>query len=140
VNSSIRTWVWPLLVAATIIFESSHGDVAGPDLPSFDKVAHFFVYGLLATLLVRTPQIRDLGGQAGWITLVVVSLFGVSDEFHQSFTPGRSVDVLDWMADTSGAALALVCYLRWSLYRNFLEFSLGFSPNRPVASVANINP
>jgi len=30
----------------------------------------------------------------------------MSDEFHQSFTPHRSVDVFDWMADTAGAVAA----------------------------------
>ncbi|HEU5081595.1 MAG TPA: VanZ family protein [Opitutaceae bacterium] len=139
-NNSIRTWLWPILVAATIFIESGQGVVAGPDLPNFDKVAHFFVYGLLATLLLRTSTLRELGGRGVWIALALTSLFGVSDEFHQSFTPGRSVDFLDWIADTSGAALALFCYARWTFYRSTLEFTLGFPRAREEAGAANINP
>lgn len=138
-NNSIRTWLWPILVAAAIFIESGHGVVAGPDLPNFDKVAHFFIYGLLATLLLRTSTLRELS-RGAWIALVLTSLYGVSDEFHQSFTPGRSVDVLDWVADTCGAGLALFCYTRWALYRSILEFTFGFPPVRQEAGSVNINP
>jgi VanZ family protein len=39
------------------------------------------------------------------LALSLASLYGATDEFHQSFVPGRSADVLDWLADTLGAAL-----------------------------------
>jgi VanZ family protein len=35
------------------------------------------------------------------------SLYGISDELHQSFVPGRTPDVHDWIADTWGAAVAI---------------------------------
>ena len=37
--------------------------------------------------------------------MALASLYGATDEFHQSFVPGRDSDVLDWVADTLGAAL-----------------------------------
>jgi VanZ family protein len=36
----------------------------------------------------------------------ITSLYGMSDESHQFFTPHRSVDVFDWLADTTGAITA----------------------------------
>jgi VanZ family protein len=53
------------------------------------------------------------------VTVAAISIFGVSDEIHQLFTPGRSGgDVSDWTADTLGAAagawLALQIYARHS--------------------------
>lgn len=36
----------------------------------------------------------------------ITSLYGLSDEFHQFFTPHRTVDVFDWLADTTGAIAA----------------------------------
>jgi VanZ family protein len=40
-------------------------------------------------------------------TVLFCSLIGVSDEWHQSFVPGRSGnDVWDWTADTIGGLLA----------------------------------
>lgn len=40
-------------------------------------------------------------------SLVFCSLYGLSDEWHQSFVPGRDADLLDWVADTLGASIAL---------------------------------
>jgi VanZ family protein len=37
----------------------------------------------------------------------VCSLYGISDEFHQSFVPGRTPDPVDWATDTAGAGVAL---------------------------------
>jgi VanZ family protein len=42
-----------------------------------------------------------------WLVIAIVSLYGISDEFHQSFVSGRSVDSTDWIADTVGAVLAV---------------------------------
>jgi VanZ family protein len=99
-----------------IVVASSRSKVEGPEISNFDKIAHCSVYGLLATLVLR-----GLGERAAWQAVAVVSLFGLSDELHQHFTPGRSMDALDWVADTVGAALAVALYRRWSWYRDRLE-------------------
>jgi VanZ family protein len=62
--------------------------------------------------------------RSAWIALVLVSAYGMSDEWHQSFTPGRSVELADWLADTSGAAMAIVMYRTWDAYRCWLEMPL----------------
>ena len=40
------------------------------------------------------------------LAIGITSLYGISDEFHQFFTPHRSVDIFDWLADTAGAVTA----------------------------------
>ena len=45
------------------------------------------------------------------ISLVFCSLYGISDEWHQSFVPGRQASVLDWLADTAGGLIAALS--RW---------------------------
>lgn len=114
---SKNVWFWPLAVAALIIAASSRSVVAGPNITNIDKMAHFGVYGLLGTLLCRVPFRRY---PALW-ALLAASAFGVTDEWHQSFVPGRSPDVRDWIADTLGAALAVGLYHGWSGYRRLLE-------------------
>jgi VanZ family protein len=130
-SNSRRAWLWPLLVAALIFTASSRSRVAGPPVVYFDKYAHFFVYGLLGTLLVRALQGRR---GAAWAALALASLYGVSDEFHQHFVPGRSCEVGDWIADTSGAALAILLYATWARYRGLLESRVG--GNRRVENPA----
>ena len=125
-----------MIVAALIFLASSRSDLAGPSVEGSDKVAHFGVYGLLATLVVRLGR----GPWSAWIALAVVSAYGVSDEWHQSFTPGRSVEFADWLADTLGAALAIVLYRRWAWYRARLETPLGrkrrIENSAPVTTVS----
>ncbi len=115
-----RKWLWPLLIAVTIFGASSRSHVAAPPVANVDKYGHFLVYGLLATLTARLGN----GGRAAAAALVATSIFGLTDEWHQSFVPGRSCDVWDWVADTSGAALAVTLYAGWPWYRRQLEQDL----------------
>ena len=39
------------------------------------------------------------------LAMVWASLYGASDEFHQSFVPGRHVEIADWLADTLGGGV-----------------------------------
>lgn len=114
-------WVYPLAMVLMIFIASGQSHVAGPNVVGFDKVAHFFAFGSVATAIVRV-----LPRRYGLWVILLVSLYGVSDEWRQSFTAGRSVEVADWVADTCGAAVAVTAYLYWPAYRRILEFPLGF--------------
>jgi hypothetical protein len=37
------------------------------------------------------------------VVIAAVSVYGMLDEFHQAFVPGREVSLLDWLCDTGGA-------------------------------------
>lgn len=117
----LRRWIWVALVAGTIFLASSREVVATPGLPGpEDKYAHFLVYGLLGTLLCR---LRHGWGAACW-AVAAASLFGLSDEWHQTFVAGRDASVGDWIADTLGAALAVGLYRAVPWYRRLLELRL----------------
>ncbi len=128
-----RDWAWPLAVAGMIVWASSRM-MATPEfthwIPSFDKLAHFSVYGLLGTLTFRA---LGRGRWTPWLAIAAVSLFGASDEWHQSFVPERASEVKDWVADTLGAALAVSLYAGWGRYRRLLETSV-------VRSATTMNP
>jgi VanZ family protein len=67
----------------------------------WDKIAHLTLYGwLAAAMAVVLP--RDWRQGALWIPM----LFGVADEWAQSFSRNRSSDVLDFLADATGIVLA----------------------------------
>lgn len=114
-----RRWAYVAAIAGLIVIASSRSAVEGPKVEHFDKVVHFSVYGLLATLVVRA-----WGRPRSVWAVVAVSAFGVSDELHQHFTPGRSMEFADWVADTLGAAVAVWGYTRWTWYRERLEASV----------------
>jgi VanZ family protein len=124
-------WVYPLMLAATILLASSRAEVAAPDVAHVDKLAHLLIYGLLATLVARSLPRRQ-----GWLGAAVAALFGVLDELWQSRTPGRVVELADWYADSAGAILAVTLYLRWGWYRRWLEMPV----RRPQRRIANGSP
>jgi VanZ family protein len=45
--------------------------------------------------------------------MVFCSLYGASDEWHQSFVPGRMVEVADWLADSIGGVIGAVVAARF---------------------------
>ena len=49
------------------------------------------------------------------VALILSSLYGISDEFHQIFTPGRSCDPMDWLVDTCAAAIGAA--IVWTLLK-----------------------
>jgi hypothetical protein len=103
-----KKWLWWMLAVAwagLIFWLSSSSDGQGGfwlirAIPYGDKLAHGFAFGVLGLFLYLAIEI-------GWLALMVVSFYGISDELHQFFVPGRSVDIYDWVADTIGAALAI---------------------------------
>ena len=111
---------------ATLFLISGQVQLAAPEtqLP-LDKLAHFLVFGALATSWVRLPRFRSWPRLGLCISWILAAGFGALDEFHQSFTPGRVVEVGDWIADALGAALAVILYRGWPAYRRMLERPVG---------------
>ncbi len=124
--SALRLAWPPFLVMATLVFASSMArqQPMSPDIVNFDKIAHFCVFGLLATLLFRRLRIDFLEHRRWLWALAGVMIFGVCDEVLQFFNPARTFDPYDWIADVSGAILALALYRNWTWYRDLLETRL----------------
>jgi VanZ family protein len=107
-----RRWlaVLPPLVYAAVIFALSSQSRPLPFLPDelmlHDKLLHALEYSVLGALLVVPLQLAGFGPRAAFVVAVLLgSLYGATDEIHQSFVPGRDAAVLDWVADTLGVAL-----------------------------------
>ncbi len=73
-----------------------------------DKVLHAIAFMIMAVLVWRCFRHFDIGIRSRFgFSLLFCSLYGLADEWHQSFIPGRQTDIADWLADTTGAALCL---------------------------------
>lgn len=120
-----------------IFLASDQPKLPSPDgIPSFDKIAHFGAYGLLATLWMRAFAARASRGRAALLAWIVAAAYGATDEWHQSWVPGRSIELADWIADASGAATAVFAYVSWPAYRALLERPL--SRRRRAASQSSL--
>lgn len=98
-------------------------DLNVPRFPLQDKLVHFLLFGLVATLVLRVSYDPKRPWRSGLIAILITSLYGAADEFRQSFTPGREVDVFDWLADTLGALVAATVYIHVPFWRRFLELT-----------------
>ena len=85
------------------------------------KIAHFSIYtlvGLLLMGLLSTYKIKNK-----WriiITIIVGILYASSDEFHQSFSPGRTPKITDVYIDTLGVLLGTLLVLLFKeIYNKF---------------------
>lgn len=115
----IRPALACLLLAAycaLIFFLSSQSKLPMPMLFSGeDKLIHALAYalmGLLAWMTFSREQ-RPLV-IVFLVSVVFCSLYGLSDEWHQSFVPGRDASLGDWLADTTGAVLMATVMFRLS--------------------------
>ena len=117
---NIRTTLdWMALLAyCGLIFWLSHQEsLPVPAVFEFqDKLLHFGAYCVMAGLSWRAFRHLNLTNrQLAMLSIVFCSLYGISDEWHQSFVPGRSTSAWDWLADSLGAAAAAVFLFKLSL-------------------------
>jgi VanZ family protein len=75
------------------------------------KTAHFAEYCVLGLLLWRLahfdPAFAAWRSREFLIALLLASLYAASDEFHQSFVPGRDASLRDVLLDSCGAGFGL---------------------------------
>src|SRR4030095_11648037 len=99
----------PVLIYMAVIFFVS--SLHQPPLPPgvSDKPAHAFGYLGFGVVIARALA----GGFPPRITLrqtliglALASLYGITDEVHQHFVPGRSADIADWYSDSIGSAIS----------------------------------
>lgn len=93
-------------------------------LPHTDKVAHAIFYGVLAWAAHRAFYNQDRWAAVrSWSRLLAILfalLYGLTDEVHQSFVPGREPSLLDLAADAVGATIA-VALIAWRQRRRELR-------------------
>ena len=116
----MKYWVPPLLYMA-LIFAVSSLEQAPLPMPEFewltiDKLYHFIEYAILGALLAwafvkAKPSV--VPSKLIWLVAAGLSiLYGASDEWHQTFVPGRFATLADWVADVFGSiAGVLAVYL-----------------------------
>lgn len=105
-------WWFAVAVWLSVLFAAS--SQAGVMPPMFftwqDKVEHaayFCAGGLCFFFALRLMFPKMPLARAMLLTIAFCSIIGATDEFHQSFVPGRSGnDLGDWLADTFGGFIA----------------------------------
>lgn len=96
-----RAWHAGLWLWIACMWALSTVPLSVPEVPSGDKISHFIAYGLLAWL----------AGNLGWNRFpvwIAASLMGIAVECVQYFLPWRSLELLDMLANSTGALLGVL--------------------------------
>ncbi len=114
-----RLVLWgPVIVYMAVIFYLS--SLSQPPLPPqiSDKQGHSFGYAWLGLLMLRAVS-HGRRERVTWRTLaiavVLTTLYGVTDELHQWFVPGREADAHDVLADGVGAVIGGGSLWAWGI-------------------------
>jgi VanZ family protein len=97
-----------ILYCLFIYWLSDQPSVSVPSLFTLqDKILHTGAYFIMGVLAWRSfKHLCDRPIIIALLSIIFCSLYGLSDEWHQSFVEGRCSDIADWFADISGAGLA----------------------------------
>jgi VanZ family protein len=120
-RNAVPYYILTIAYSCLIFYMSSRESVEGPglDLVPFDKAGHLAEYTILGFLLYLSLHYSFLDHsflKRFYNTEVVMnattatligSLYGVTDEIHQYYVPGRSADPFDVLADVMGVALGV---------------------------------
>ena len=110
---TVHLWL-PVLLWALFIF--SFSSVTTPRISEthwqdfiIKKLAHVVEYGMFALLLFRAFKGSGVVSKKALVYAFFTCVFyGITDEFHQSFTPGREPTVRDALVDSAGSLIALL--------------------------------
>lgn len=125
----------PLLIMVIIFALSSRSEL--PDLDGgrgLQNIAgHFLIYAALgATLSLFACSLGWKKSRVLLFAIVIATLYGVTDEFHQSFVPHRSVEIKDVIVDFLGAAAGTLAILRWPRSPHPINVKSDAVPNPPA--------
>jgi VanZ family protein len=117
----LGAWL-PPAVYCLLIFSAS----ARPSLPGMDafahqdKLVHGLAYAVMGALFHRALNISlppRFQGLTVTLAVVLATLYGLSDEFHQSFVPGRTAAAGDLAADSLGGLVGALLHRRLAFAR-----------------------
>jgi len=118
VKKFVKWWL-PLLVWMGVIFVgSSIGSLPRVGGKTTDgvahRVAHVIEFAALGALTLRAvSRGKRITKRELISTLIIIALYGASDEFHQRFTPGRSSEGLSVLFDVAGGMIGAWVYRWW---------------------------
>jgi VanZ family protein len=95
-----------MLHMGLIFVASSRSDLDPLPGNVLDKIVHFGVYAVLGALIARAlarGRLETLDWRHVALAVLLSTLYGASDEWHQGFVPRRTPDAMDVVADALGA-------------------------------------
>ena len=106
----ILKWIPALFIMGVSWYLSSKSLIGYmPKFINADKLVHLVCFAGLAFWVAFGFNLKKYS--QFWISSIFVSVYGIIDEIHQSFTPGRFVSFFDWCCDSIGAVLGSLIFV-----------------------------
>jgi VanZ family protein len=101
------------LYYSLIFYFSSRSISLKANIPFMDKAIHLIEFSVLGFLLSFGCflSLKYSSKVKAYMTFLSGTLLGALDELHQYFVPGRSTEILDWIADALGVLLGLLIFI-----------------------------
>jgi VanZ family protein len=119
------TWWLPVIAYMAMLFGfSSLSTLPEPPGEFSYYDVHVAAYAGLAIVTVRALAkgiLRSITWRVVLGAIVISALYGVSDEYHQRFVPGRDFDMFDMLADAVGSIVGASAVGAWSIIRRRSE-------------------
>ena len=118
-NDSRPLLLWgPVVVVMAAIFVIS--SLPQPPIPAGmnDKSGHMLGYAVVAFTVVRALAgglPRHITPRVALLAVAITVAYGITDEIHQRYVPGRSAEMADLYADAAGALIATVACWAWGI-------------------------
>lgn len=124
-NNKIKYWAPVFLYAGLIFYVSS---IPGSEVPSIGidlSPMHIPEFYILSYLLFRAlkSDIVNKSLTSAFLAIIISTMYGILDEIHQLFVPGRIFSVYDIFLNLMGSVIILFNLYGWA---RFLKNKLNF--------------
>lgn len=90
------------------------GAVSNKKSCTYDRICNFSIFVMIALIVDGIKGVR-----IPVISAVIAIAFAATDEFHQTFVPGRYGCVLDVLIDAAGSIIGLI--IVYIIYKNMCK-------------------
>ncbi len=113
-KNQVFSWLVTLIIAVMIFYISSLTFPAGGGTSYISYIYHFTAFSYLALFLLfslakgRSSNLIILG-------IIIAFLYGISDEIHQYFVPGRYPSFKDILINSLGILVTSIAYASYCI-------------------------
>ncbi len=115
INLKVFSWLSVVAYATLIFYLSDQPQTPSINMPFFDKFLHTIEYAIFGFLLMRAFKNSGFNldnKTALSLSVIVVFVYGISDEIHQAFVLNRTASIFDALFDLIGGSCGAYLYYR----------------------------
>ena len=111
-NHTKTSWIITIIIAITIFYLSSNPLPIGSSQTTniFSIIYHFLAFFFLSLFLLISLIQGKINKPLLVTGIILAILYGISDEFHQSFVLGRDSSIRDVLTNSAGILLSGTIY------------------------------